>query len=191
MKKIALLFILTFHIGFAQEILPIKGRIVSEVTSLRPLGDIDIYLEDATPVEADENGEFFILPKKKQDRYILTIHAGFHKTLTYEYKSEWSTRKHPKSIVVYSNIKASKEIARSNFKKGQLQLYIQGGIAPVMNSKKDDRFERKYQVIYYELECGGKTEEAILEYNKMAFFLLDLKHGKAWRSKAREDVVGL
>jgi hypothetical protein len=192
MKKIVVLVFLCFNLTNAQELLPIRGKIYSAVTRLKPIGMIYINLEgDDTNYRTNDDGEFVIYPKEKKEVYKLTIMAGSHQLLHYDFKSEWLTRKHPKSIVVASNFPASKIIAQEDFKKGRLQLYVQGGIAPVLNSKKDENFEKKYDVTYYELGCQIKTEEAILQYNKMAFLLLDLKYGKAWRRKVRKDVVGL
>ena len=192
MKNVVFLFLFCITLTNAQELLPIRGKIYSAVTRVKPIGMIYINLEgDDTNYRTNKHGEFTIYPKEKKDVYKLTILAGSHELLQYDYKAEWTTRKHPKSIVVRSNFPASKEIAQADFRKGQLQLYIQGGISPVLNSKADNKFEKKYNVTYYELGSKTRTEEAVLEYNKRAFLILDLTYGKAWRSKARKDIVGL
>lgn len=191
MKKIAILLFFFSSLASAQEILPIKARVVSEITGYRPIGPIDIYLEEGWQhITADEKGHFQITPKQKKNVYKLTIYAGSHKVRTYEYKLEWTKRKHPKSIVVFSSIKASKEIAMKDFRKGELKLYIMGGIAPTANSKKDKRIEKKYNFTYYDLGCEAATEEAVLEYNERAIMILRLKHGQKWVKHVRKDIVG-
>lgn len=190
MKKIALLLFFFSSLVSAQEILPIKGRVVSEITGYRPIGVIDIYLEDGSYIKADEKGHFQITPKQKKEVYKLTIYAGSHKVRNYEYKSEWTKRKHPKSIVVFSNIKASKKIAMEDFRNGKLKLYIMGGIAPIANSKKDKRLEKKYNFKYYDLGCEAATEDAILDYNERAIMILGLSHGQKWKKHVRKDIVG-
>jgi len=190
MKKIALLLFFFTSLLSAQDILPIKARVVSEITAYCPNGLIDVYLEDGSHTEADEKGHFEISPKQKKDTYKLTIYAGSHKVRTYEYKLEWTKRKHPKSIVVFSNINASKEIAMEDFRMGELKLYIMGGIAPTANSKKDKRLEKKYNFKYYDLGCETATEEAVLQYNERAITLLRLRYGKKWEKHIRKDIVG-
>lgn len=192
MKKITLVvFFCWVSIG-AQNILPIKGKIVSSITRLRPIGEIDIRIKGTYEFyTADEDGLFILYPKKEQEEYILVINAGTHDELEYHYYSEWRRRKHPKSIVVYSNIDVSKTTATQDFKKGQLQLYIQGGIAPIANSKRDNKFEKKYKITYTDFGCELKTIDALTDYNRRAFFLLDLKYGQKWRKKVRKDVIGL
>lgn len=192
MKKIMVLFLLCFNLTNAQELLPIRGKIYSSVTRVKPMGMIYINLEgDDTNYRTNNKGEFTIYPKEKKDVYKLIIWAGTHELLHYDFKSEWLTRKHPKSIVVQSNFPASKTIAMEDFRKGQLQLYIQGERSPMKNSKEDNEFEKTYNVTYYELGSKIRTEDAVLDYNQRAFLILDLTYGKDWRKKVRKDVVGL
>ena len=192
MKKLVILVFLCFNLTNAQELLPIRGKIYSAVTRVKPMGMIYINLEgDDTNYRTNNAGEFTIYPKEKKDVYKLIIWAGSHELLHYDFKSEWLTRKHPKSIVVQSNFPASKSIAMEDFRKGQLQLYIRGGRSSEKDSKKDSEFEKTYNVTYYELGSKIRTEDAVLDYNRRAFFLLGMKYGKAWRKKVREDVMGL
>jgi hypothetical protein len=192
MKKIVYLFFFVVSSSFAQEILPIKGRIVSSVTRFRPMGQIEIRFKGTYDIHtADKEGNFLLYPKKEREKYTLIINAGTHQELEYTYLSEWRKRSRPKSIVVYSNFDVSKKTARQDFKKGNLKLFIQGGIAPIANRKEDDKFEKKYKISYVDFGCDLKTIEALLDYNKRAFFFLDMTYGKKWRKRVRKDVKGL
>ena len=191
MKKIAV-FLLFAQLGFAQQTIPIKGKVISEITKSTPIGTIFIQIKgEQDYFTADKNGEFSITPKNHQETYVLIIEAGSHERLEYLYDSKWIKRKSPKHIVVYSNINVSKKLARRNFQEGKLKLFVQGGIAPISNSKGDKKFEKKYKITYIDFGCDLKTEDALLDYNKKAFFLLDQTYGEKWRKKVRTDVIGL
>ncbi len=177
--------------GFSQVLDTIKGRIISSITMKRPIGEIYV-LEKWTPngVMADSLGNFYLIPLKEKSEYILQIMAGNYDMLEYKYKSEWSKRKNLKSIVVNGNCEINKRKALADLRKNELKLYIFGGIAPIGNTRKDSRFEKKFKIKYWDFGCEAKIQDCILDYNNRVFKFLDIKYGNKWRKMIREDVVG-
>ena len=111
--------------------------------------------------------------------------------MEYEYRSEWSKRKKPKSIVINAECDIDKNKAAKDSKNKDLKLYIFGGIVPIMNSKKDLRFEKRFKLEYWDFGDEAKITECILSYNEWVFRYLDIKYGAVWRKKVRNDVVGI
>jgi len=180
------------QLGYAQTLDTIKGRIVSSISLKKPIGEIYVMEKwTSNGTIADSLGQFRLVPLKEKSKYILQISAGFHKMQEYEFKSEWLKRKNSKTIVVNGNCQINKQKAKDDLKIGQLELYIFGGIAPVANSKRDSRFEKKFKIKYLDLGCGAKIMECILEYNNYVFSVLNIRYGNKWRKNIRSDVEGL
>ena len=170
----------------------IKGKIFSSVNMKKPKGDIYIFEKGTSNgIIADSLGMFNLIPKTKKESYFLEISVGNYPNIIYEYKSFWSKRKKPKSIVIEGKCEINKEKARKDWKNGTPKLYLNSGIAPVANSRKDERFEKKYKVKYVELGCEGKIYECISEYNFYIIKILDIEYQRKWRKTKREGIVGI
>jgi len=191
--KVKFLFILLFiasEFMSAQVLDTIHGRIISSVTKEVPDGVIYI-MEKGTSngTLADSSGIFKLVPIKDKKEYILEISVGAYETLTYHYKSEWTERSRPKSIILSADCKMLESHFNTSENKG-LKLYIIGGIAPVANTKFDRRFEKKYKIRYYDFGCEPIVYECIEKNNERVFEVLDRLHGNKWRKEVRNDVVG-
>ena len=86
----------------------------------------------------------------------------------------------------FNEQRAESDIANKNVK-----LLIVGSIAPRANSEKDNKFEKKYDITYYDIGDTPPANVCIEEYNKIVFKYLDNKYGKAWRKEVRKDVFSL
>lgn len=94
------------------------------------------------------------------------------------------------NIVVFADCAVNKEIAEIDIKNDKPRLLIIGSIAPVVY-KNQDKFEKKYNIKYYDFGCTPPKEECVIQYNKTIFADLDKKYGRKWRKEVRKDVVGL
>lgn len=169
----------------------VRGKVFSPISLKKPKGDIYI-LEKGTSniVKADTFGIFSLVPEEKKKSYVLEIIAGNYPITNFEYKSFWSGRKKPKSIVLKGKCKIDKEIARRDWLSGTAKLYLSSGIAPVVNYKKDKIFKRKYNIEYVDLGCDEEIYECISEYNFYIIKVLDIKYRRKWRKYKRKGIVG-
>jgi len=195
MKKILLISLffyslLTTDFGYSQND-PIKGKVVSSISLKNPNENIYILEKGTTNgTIADSLGFFILIPEKEKTNYILEISVGNYDKLEYNYKFEWTKREKPKSIVVSGKCKINKNKAKQDWKNGEAKLYLFGGIAPIENSIKDNKFERKFKVQYIDFGCDTEIYECISEYNKYIFKNLDIKFGQKMRKLIRKDIIG-
>ena len=170
----------------------IKGKIFSSISLKKPKGNIYIFEKGTTnETIADSLGFFILIPKTKKDVYFLEISTGNYPNIIYEYKSLWSKRKNPKSIVIKGECEIDKEKAKKDWKNGTPKLYLNSGTVPIANSRKDKKFERRFKVEYFELGCEAKIHECISEYNEYIIKILDIKYGEKWRKMKRNEIVGI
>ena len=170
----------------------IKGKIFSFVNREKPKGEIYIYEKGTSNgTIADSSGFFILAPKIKKEIYSLEISVGNYPKTVYEYKSLWNKRKNPKSIVVTGKCEINKLKAIKDWKNGKPKLYINSGITPISNSKKDDKFEKKFNVEYVELGSESKIYECISEYNFRIINYLDIQYQRKWRKTKREEIIGI
>lgn len=195
--RINFLIILIFGLlridsGNAQLKDTIKGKVISSISFKRPKGNIYIIEKwNSNGTMADSLGNFTLIPLKEKSNYPIEISIGNYPKLEYVYKSDWTKRKNPKSIVIQGKCEITKETAKKDWKKEKAKLYIIGGIVPIENTRKDIKFERKFKVEYYDLGCNGKIYECLEDYNQYIFKLLDIKFNYKWRNLVRNDVVGI
>ena len=189
--KLLLIFILlTSEIALSQTQDTIRGRVISSVTRYEPNGTVYVTEKGTSNgTIADSLGVFELIPLMDKETYNLEISAGYYEKLDYEFKSEWTKRTKPKSIVVSADCDL-KSVGK-DWKKNGLKLYLMGGIAPIANSKSDKRFERKFRVKYYDFGCDAVVYECVEKYNRRTIRLLDLRYNGKWRKKVRKDVIGL
>jgi len=188
---ILLCIILSVFNGLAQVTDTIYGRVFSSITKERPAGDI-LITEKGTGriILADSLGEFKLVPKVKKETYKLLIIAGYHDLLEYDYKSEWTQRSGPESIVVWAV--CNKEEFAKNLKKKDVKPIIWYGFGRMDRdlSQEDKRFEKKYKVNYVDLNIIRIPIECAERFNRGVFLELDLKHGVSWRKKINYSVIG-
>jgi hypothetical protein len=170
----------------------IKGKIFSSVSMKKPKGEIYVFEKGTSNgTIANDLGEFNLITKTKKESHLLEISVGNYPNLIYEYKTIWNKRKKPKSIVIDGKCEINKEQARKDWKNGTPKLYLNSGIAPIANTKKDEKFERKYKVEYVELGCEGKIYECVTEYNFYIIKILDIQYQRKWRKTKRKEIVGM
>ena len=190
--KLLLIFTIFFSKASISQVEDIiHGRVISSVTKFAPEGAISIVEKGTNNgTMADSTGVFKLVPIKKREIYDLEISAGFYGTLNYKYLSEWTKRSKPKSIIFSAT--CSLDSVMQDWRNTEIKLYIIGSIAPVANSKSDNRFEKKYKLKYFDFGCEpSEVYECIEKYNRRAFMFLDLKYEGKWRKKVRKDVIGL
>ncbi|WP_155810414.1 hypothetical protein [Polaribacter sp. Hel_I_88] len=158
----------------------------------KPKGEIYVFEKGTSNgTIANDLGEFNLITKTKKESHFLEISVGNYPNLIYEYKTIWNKRKKPKSIVINGKCEITKEQARKDWKNGTPKLYLNSRIAPIENTKKDEKFERKYNVEYVELGCEGKIYECVTEYNFYIIKILDIQYQRKWRQTKRKEIVGM
>lgn len=68
-------------------------------------------------------------------------------------------------------------------------LLLSGGYAPMI-FEGQEKFEKRYNLVYYDYGCTSPDEICMIEYNETVFKYLNKKHGKKWRKEVRKDVEG-
>lgn len=84
----------------------------------------------------------------------------------------------------------TKEAAIQDIRGKKIKLLLSGGIAPAIY-KSDSKFERKFNVKYFDFGCTPEANECMIEYNSKVFEYLDSKFGDKWRKSVRQDVIGI
>jgi len=77
--------------------------------------------------------------------------------------------------------------AQEDIAKGKPKLLLVGGIAPTVYSDQK-KFERKYDIEYYDFGDTPPAYACVEKYNKMVFKYLDQKFWNKWRQDVRDDV---
>lgn len=85
----------------------------------------------------------------------------------------------------------NKQKALADIQNEEMKLLRVGSIAPMVNSKADNRFEKRFKVNYYDFGCNATPSECLKEYNETIFEYLDNIYGNKWRIKVRKDTVFL
>lgn len=192
--KLILLFFALFLIdlvGFAQKD-TIRAKVISSITSKCPYHDIYIQEKNSNNiVMADDEGAFSLIVEKGKQVYNLEIRIFGYAPFEYAYQEKWIDRKLPKHIAITGDCSFYREKIIQNRENDKLILFISGGIAPVANTKSDNRFERKYKVKYVDFGCEAFNYECIQRYNIITFKVLDNKRRGKWRKNVRKDVIGI
>lgn len=182
---------LTIGFGYSQND-TLNGKIISSVSIKKPKGDIYIFEKGTNNgVVANKQGVFKLIPETKKENYLLEISVGNYPNFIYNYKSLFSKYKNPKSIVIKGDCLINKKKAKKDWKNGTPKLYINSGITPIVNTNKDKRFEKKYNIQYVEISCETKIYECVSEYNFYIIKILDIEYQSEWRKTKREEIVGM
>lgn len=82
------------------------------------------------------------------------------------------------------------ELAKEDIKNKKINLFLVGGIAPVVYTT-DKEFEEKYKIVYVDYGCISPKLNCLINYNETVFNYLNQEYGKKWRKEIRKDVIGL
>jgi hypothetical protein len=180
--------ILFFTFGFINAQVEIRGKVISELTGKTP--DSEVYIKELLTkqprVMADSLGNFKIEYLEPNKIYIIEISAFGFPTQKFNIKTN-------KGIInefffLRTECEFDENKAESDWKNGTPKLLLFGSIAPIGNSKLDNRFEKKYRIKYFDFGCTPPAMDCMKLYNERIFKLMDEKHGNKWRKKVRKDV---
>ncbi|MDC9721173.1 MAG: hypothetical protein PSN34_00185 [Urechidicola sp.] len=189
-REIAILTLILFSgISFGQ--IEIRGKVVSELSkeviwygyTIKP------NIDEHPTSYSDDEGNFIIKWLEPNKEYEIIISA-----LGYE---EQHFKVTTNDSIIYKTFELkgeciySQEKAENDWNENSAQFLLFGSIAPIGNSKADNRFEKKYNIDYYDFGCVLSNYECIEIYNRKIAELMDEKFGKKWRKKARIDIIGI
>ena len=180
--------IMIFVCGLTYAQVEIRGTILSELTGKKP--DAEIYIQELHTRHpgtiADSLGKFRLKNLEPNQKYVLKISAfGFP---TQEFEVTTNNGITNELFVLKADCEFDAEKAESDWKNGTPKLLLFGSIAPIANTKADKRFERKYNIQYYDFGDSPPAMDCLKLYNERMFELLDDKYGQQWRKKVRSDV---
>ena len=182
---LTLIFIVTSGLTYSQ--VEIRGIILSELTGKKP--DAQIYVRELITKQsgtiADSLGHFRIEYLEPNKEYEIEIAAMGYRTQRFKVvTSDGITNE---LFVLDQNCKFDAEKANKDWKSGIPKLLIFGSIAPILNTKADNKFEEKYKIKYFDFGCSPPAMDCMKLYNERIFELMDEKYGKNWRREVRAD----
>jgi hypothetical protein len=195
-KKIKLLLLLALLFplaAFAQvqaDQYSIQGKINLLIgLDIVPAREILVTINNKGLVATTDSLGSFRLDNLKQGKYELKVigdsFSNIDTTITIVDKPITSLK-----LLAISECGVNQDIAQRDISNQKQRLLLAGGIAPVMYIHQD-RFEKKYNVLYDDFGCLAPNHDCIVKYNKVIFKYLDSKYGKKWRKEVRKDVIGL
>jgi len=186
-----LTIILVCGISFGQS--EIVGTVKSDITNEKPNGTIYLEINDGNKSQVDRIsitdslGVFQFKDLEPNKDYKIKIQLMGYDTQEFKVKTNDSVAKADLILKGTCGF-VSLETAEKDWKKKKAKLYIVGGIAPIGNGKADCRFEKKYNIEYYDFGDTAPNMECIQLYNERIFIIMDKKYGTEWRKKVRSDV---
>jgi hypothetical protein len=184
-------FLVALYLNIVSSIAQVRleGKFISERTKLKPSEEILIEVaENRKSTFSDSIGNFTFKNLKKNKQYTLKLNSFQFGSIIVAFKTE-----NDSVINEIFEIKAKcdfdNETAKIEWKNKKAKLYLIGSIAPRANSKADKKFEKKYNIKYYDFGCTPAPTECIIEYNKEVLKLLETEYGKEWKTEIRKDVV--
>ena len=175
----------------------IHGKIVSSITGEAP-AFLSMCVEIRSEGEsfgnikrmflADSLGDFLIKKLEPNKKYQLKISVAGYDTHFFDLVT--NNRVLDSTFFVNAECENNIDKADKDWKEGDAKLFIIGSIAPKASTKRDCRFEKKYNIEYYDFGCLLPNLDCIITYNRRVFELLDKKYGSKWRKKVRKDVEG-
>lgn len=153
----------------------IEGVIYSSINS-QPVGESLVNLKGTKyGALTDSSGYFRIDEIPPRDYQLEVIGFGYSQIDTAISLEPGSLHKLNFTLVGSCPFDAQKDIERSKPK-----LLLVGSIAPVIYPDQE-KFERKFDVEYYDFGDTPPADACIEKYNKTVFKFLDHKFGKEWR----------
>jgi hypothetical protein len=184
-------FLVALYLNIVSSIAQVRleGKFISERTKLKQSEEILIEVaENRKSTFSDSIGNFTFKNLKKNKQYTLKLNSFQFGSIIVAFKTE-----NDSVINEIFEIKAKcdfdNETAKIEWKNKKAKLYLIGSIAPRANSKADKKFEKKYNIKYYDFGCTPAPTECIIEYNKEVLKLLETEYGKEWKTEIRKDVV--
>jgi hypothetical protein len=191
MKYISfILLMLSFNATFAQ--VTIGGSIKSAITDSLPISIsyVEITNIDKPVLErmtmTDSLGLFKLDGLDPNKVYRIKVSTFGYTDQFFDVKA--NNKKLDTVLTIKGNCDYNREKAETDWKRGEAKLLLFGSIAPVANSKADSRFEKKFDVQYYDFGDSPPIQECMKIYNERIFELMDEKFGESWRKKVRKDV---
>jgi hypothetical protein len=169
----------------------IRGKVISELSketlwygySIKP------NIKEHPKSKPNESGEFVIKYLEPNKEYDIIISAVGYENQIFKVKTNDSITY--KKFELKINCFYSAEKAEIDWENGKPQFLLIGSIAPIGNTRSDNKFEKKYKIDYYDFGCEISNYECIELYNQKISELMDKKYGKKWRKKARKDIIGI
>lgn len=189
MKKFIFLFFNFLTIIHLSGQVKLDGKIISAKTKLKPSEEITIIVKETNEkVFTDSLGNFILEKFDKNKHYTLELSSFLYGKVILEFETQ-NDNLVRKTFEVVANCDFDAETAKSEWENKSAKLYLIGSIAPIANSKKDKKFEKKYNIQYYDFGCTPDPLECIIEYNKEILILMESKYGDEWKKEIRKDVV--
>ena len=186
-RKIILLIFLLLICTFTNGQVKIKGIVISELTGEKPEGTV--YARELETgqlsVDTDSLGIFEIEYLEPEKEYAIEISAFGYDTQTFNVTTGNGIT--TKNFVLKLNCNYSTEKAESDWKIGKAKILLVGSIVPIANTKKDKKFEKKYNIKYLDFGCTPPSSDCIKLYNKRIFELMNKTYGSKWRDDVRKD----
>ena len=187
-KYIFLIFYLSTIIHLNAQV-NLEGKIISAKTKLKSSEEITIIVKETNEkVFTDSLGNFTLKKIDKNKHYSMELVSFFYGKVILEFETQ-NDNIVRKTFEVVANCDFDGETAKSEWENKSAKLYLIGSIAPIANSKKDKKFEKKYNIQYYDFGCTPDPLECIIEYNKEILKLMESKYGDEWKKEIRKDVV--
>ena len=189
MKRILFLTALFLNVVSSIAQVRLEGKFISEKTKLIPSEEVVVeVVENRKFTFSDSTGNFTLNNLEKNKHYTLKLTSFQFGSLILAFKTENDTVLR-KVFEIKANCDFDNETAKIEWKNKTAKLYLIGSIAPIANSKADQKFEKKYNIKYYDFGCTPAPTDCIIEYNKEVLRLLETEFGKEWKNEIRKDVV--
>lgn len=189
MKKFIFLILNLLTIINLNAQIKLNGKIISAKTKLKPGEEIMISVKETKEKTfTDSLGNFTLLNLNKNRHYSLELSSQIYGKVYIEFETQ-SDNEIKKTFEVVANCDFDSETAKNDWKNKSAKLYLIGSIAPIANSKNDKKFEKKYNLKYFDFGCTPAPLECIIEYNKEILKLLELEYAEEWKTEIRKDVI--
>lgn len=189
MRRILFLTAIFLNILSSNAQVRLEGKFISEKTKLIPAEEVLIeVVENRKSTFSDSIGNFILNNLEKNKQYTLKLTSFQFGSLIVAFKTDNNTII-KKIFEIKANCDFDNETAKIDWKNKKAKLYLIGSIAPIANSKTDKKFEKKYNIKYYDFGCTPAPKECIIEYNKEVLKLMEIEYGKKWKTEIRKDVV--
>ena len=168
----------------------LRGKFISERTGKNP---VEKYIygkleNDSKTIYSDSLGEFTVKNLENNKNYSFKINTVEFGTLKLSFKTS-SENILNKTFELKPVCEFDSETAKADWKNKTAKLILIGSIAPTANSKSDKRFEKKYNIQYYDFGCVIPPLDCVIQYNETIMKLLEETFADNWKDKIRKDVV--
>lgn len=183
---IKLTLILVCGISYGQT--EINGKVISEISGEVPISEIFVQelITKKPIIMADSLGNFRIEYLEPNKKYSIEISVFGYGKQKFEVQTKNGINNMTFELKADCEFNAKR--AESEWKNGKANLLLVGSIAPIANTSSDNRFEKKFEIKYFDFGCEPPIDECLKEYNERIFELMDKKYGMKWRKKVRSDV---